>query len=138
MPIKPSNRHLYPPDWKAIRAKILSRAGERCERCDKPNHVTVAVLSGGYWYDVERGLWRGDDGREVGTDYNGPETERRVYVVLTVAHLDHDPRNNDESNLACYCQACHLAHDAEIHRAHAAVTRREKRAVYQPALLEVL
>ncbi|MCK5633007.1 hypothetical protein KAH94_04610, partial [bacterium] len=33
-------------------------------------------------------------------------------VVLTVAHLDHDPTNNKESNLAAMCQKCHFAYDA--------------------------
>ena len=39
-----------------------------------------------------------------------PQTGSRV--VLTVAHLDHDPGNNDESNLAALCQACHNRYDA--------------------------
>ena len=28
-------------------------------------------------------------------------------VVLTVAHLDHNPANNTDDNLAALCQACH-------------------------------
>ena len=32
-------------------------------------------------------------------------------VVLSTAHLDHDPRNNRESNLAALCQACHNRYD---------------------------
>ena len=28
-------------------------------------------------------------------------------ALLTVAHLDHDPGNNAEDNLAALCQACH-------------------------------
>lgn len=30
MPIKPENKARYPADWKAIRARILERAGDRC------------------------------------------------------------------------------------------------------------
>ena len=30
-------------------------------------------------------------------------------VVLAVAHLDHDPSNNADDNLAALCQACHNA-----------------------------
>lgn len=37
-------------------------------------------------------------------------------VVLTVAHLDHDPRNNDYQNLRALCQKCHNTYDAK-HRA---------------------
>lgn len=39
MPIKTENRHRYPPNWRAIRAAILERAGDRCEQCDVPNGV---------------------------------------------------------------------------------------------------
>lgn len=31
MPIRPENRDRYPPDWPEIRARILRRAGNRCE-----------------------------------------------------------------------------------------------------------
>lgn len=48
-------------------------------------------------------------------------------VVLTVAHLDHDPSNNDDSNLVALCQRCHLRYDLELHMKHAAETRRKKR-----------
>ena len=47
-------------------------------------------------------------------------------VVLTVAHLDHDTTNNDDSNLAALCQRCHLRHDAALHAQHAAETRRRQ------------
>ena len=36
-------------------------------------------------------------------------------IVLTIAHLDHAPENNDPSNLKALCQKCHLAYDAEEH-----------------------
>ena len=48
-------------------------------------------------------------------------------VVLTTAHLDHDPQNNDRLNLAALCQRCHLRHDHKQHMANAARTRREKK-----------
>ena len=33
-------------------------------------------------------------------------------VVLTVAHLDHDPTNCDPENLKALCQRCHNGYDA--------------------------
>ena len=42
-----------------------------------------------------------------------PETNKRV--VLSVAHLDHQPENNDFSNLKALCQRCHLRYDARHH-----------------------
>ncbi len=43
-----------------------------------------------------------------------------IRIVLTIAHLDHDPRNNDPENLRALCQRCHNRHDA----AHRAANRR--------------
>lgn len=37
-------------------------------------------------------------------------------VVLTVAHLDHQPENSAPGNLAALCQRCHLIHDGPHHR----------------------
>lgn len=37
------------------------------------------------------------------------------YVVLTVAHLDHDITNNSFFNLAALCQRCHLSYDSKHH-----------------------
>ena len=53
--------------------------------------------------------------------------ERAIVIVLTVAHLDHNPANNDPSNLAALCQRCHLRHDAAQHAASARHTRDRKR-----------
>ena len=51
---------------------------------------------------------------------------RRIHGSFTVAHLDHDPTNNDPTNLRALCQRCHLTHDAKLHAQHAAITRRQR------------
>ena len=80
MPIHPSMKDRYPPNWPAISLRIrLERAGNRCEWCGAANH----------WFHPETGS----------------------VVILSVAHLDHDPANNSESNLAALCQACHNRYD---------------------------
>lgn len=53
-----------------------------------------------------------------------PETGSRV--VLTVAHLDHDIRNNSFFNLRALCQRCHLRYDAKHHARNARKTRIKK------------
>lgn len=102
MPIKPENRALYPRDWKAIRAEVLRRSGDKCELCGVANHSL----------------------RE--------DNDRVVWIVLTIAHLDHDPTNNgapgDRPNLAALCQKCHNRHDAKMRSGHARATRRAKSA----------
>lgn len=45
-------------------------------------------------------------------------------VILTVAHLDHNPQNNHPSNLRAMCQRCHLTYDAKYRAHNAARTRK--------------
>ena len=40
---------------------------------------------------------------------------RVTRVVLLTAYRDHDPINNDASNLATLCQRCHILRDREEH-----------------------
>jgi hypothetical protein len=46
-------------------------------------------------------------------------------VVLTIAHLDHQPENCDPENLRAWCQRCHLTYDIEHHRQ----SRRQQKAL---------
>src|SRR3990170_1974736 len=48
-------------------------------------------------------------------------------VVLTVAHLDHEPQNCTDENLRALCQRCHLTYDARHHARNAAKTRYRRR-----------
>jgi 5-methylcytosine-specific restriction endonuclease McrA len=117
MPIKLENRHRYPPDWRAIRAAILERAGHRCERCGVPNRV---------WRNHRTDAWTHDAGLAEAWLLDGDKIAR---IVLTVAHLDHTPEHNDPTNLRALCQRCHLAHDREQHRTTAYHTRRTGKAL---------
>ena len=49
---------------------------------------------------------------KCGAQHGKPHPETGSLVVLSTAHLDHDPANNSESNLAALCQACHNRYDA--------------------------
>ena len=102
MPIKKELRHLYPKNWKEIRAKILERADNKCEFCGVEDHS---------W----RISWR----QGVPND--------SIKVILTIAHLDHDPTNNDPSNLRALCQRCHNRYDAKHRAANRSHTRALKR-----------
>jgi len=46
-----------------------------------------------------------------GAEHAKPHPRTGSLVVLTVAHLDHDPTHSTDDNLAALCQACHLEHD---------------------------
>ena len=61
-----------------------------------------------------------------GAEHGGVHPRTGSVVVLTVAHLDHNPANCAPENLRALCQACHLAHDAAQHAKSAAATRRRR------------
>ena len=50
------------------------------------------------------------------------------WVVLTVAHLDHQPENCDPGNLRAMCQGCHLRYDADHHSQTRAQTKRDQQS----------
>jgi 5-methylcytosine-specific restriction endonuclease McrA len=87
MPIRAENKSLYPKDWKAISLSIRARAGNVCET------------------------------EGCGAVNGQPHPITGSNVVLTVAHLDHDPRNCDPSNLKAWCQRCHNRYDAPMRAA---------------------
>lgn len=98
MPIHPSRKKLYPPrkEWLKIRSRILERAGHRCE--------------GSSVYPNCR------------AENHKPHPVTGSKVVLTIAHLAHNPRDNRPEALKALCQRCHLAIDRHIH----ARNRRQK------------
>lgn len=115
MPVKPENKARYPANWEAIREQILERAGHRCEWCGIPNHV----------YRRNRDDTWTEDPLQADT-WTTVDEEAVAYIVLTVAHLDHQPENNDPRNLRALCQRCHNRYDAPHRRRTALITRREK------------
>ena len=133
-PIRPEDRDRYPADWPEIRARILERAGGRCECWGRCGHDHTAERRGsdyGY-YDDARACWMS---RCEATDRGyHPVTKSRV--VLTVAHLDHTPEHNDPSNLLAMCQRCHLAYDREHHAETRARTIRTEREAAGQTVIE--
>lgn len=103
MPIRPENRALYPKNWKETSLRIRARAGNRCEGAP------------GIYEDC-----RAENGKPH------PVTGSRV--ILTVAHLNHDPRDCADANLKALCQRCHLTYDAKHHAKNAQATMRARKA----------
>lgn len=121
MPISKENKKLYPPDWQEIRGYILQRADNKCERCDARNG---SVILRGEWneqpayQDDDGNIWHEETGKWLGDGYVGDvcpnqPNKQAIKVVLTIAHLDHNPQNNDKKNLKALCQLHHLRHDIE-------------------------
>lgn len=83
----PVDYSIYPPNWDEIRSRILKRADNACE--------------GSPVYP----------GCRAANSMLHPVTHSRV--VLTIAHLDHNPENWDvqDDRLRAWCQRCHLRYD---------------------------
>src|SRR5436190_7221036 len=99
MPIKKENFALYPHNWRKISWWIINiRAQNRCEGI------------------LENGEHCGAVNKKM-----HPVTFKKV--VLSVAHLDHNPQNSDQdlppdapleqSNMRAFCQRCHNRWDRE-------------------------
>lgn len=69
-------------------------------------------------YDRARGRCE-----ECGARNAYPHPETGAMVVLTVAHLDHQPENCADDNLRALCQRCHNRYDAPHRRQTRSATR---------------
>ena len=116
MPIRPENRARYPKNWRQIRAAILERAENRCEECGVPN---------GVYRNRESDAWTRN---EMQAETWAMDGDRVTRIVLTIAHLDHQPENCDPANLKALCQRCHLRYDQGLHLQTAYRSRREGKA----------
>lgn len=134
MPIKPENKARYPANWKQVRAEILKRAGDCCERCGVPNKARITRGTGEdaeTFMDENANVWCANTGHHFGQTHmsNYECNGTWINVVLTIAHLDHTPENCAPANLRAYCQRCHLTHDAAHHAETARATRHARKAI---------
>ena len=107
MPIK--NKNDYPKNWDKISKEIkFGRAQAQCE-CEG-----------------ECGLHHGKRCIEI---HSKKAHYAKGKIVLTVAHLNHNPKDNRRKNLKAMCQRCHLRYDSEYHQKNARITRRSKKAI---------
>lgn len=104
MPISKERMKHYPgggthsKEWKAFRAELIERAGNRCE--GTPQFPDCRAENGGAH----------------------PVTGSKV--VLTIAHMDHDESHSDPDRCRALCQKCHLTWDSKHHAKNAAARRR--------------
>ena len=137
----------YPANWKTeIRPAVLERAKHRCECCgvDNYDHVFRAFINRNQptqkevYQDVDGRVYDANNSKLLFKDFyadiyplSGKLNQKAVKIILTIAHLDHDIKNNDLSNLKAMCQRCHLRYDKERHSANAKATRNKKKGLIE-------
>jgi hypothetical protein len=114
--MSPINYKLYPPNWKTeIVPAILERADNRCECCGLQNGTFIWAIK--LWIKDDKGRYKlrsiwFRDMRDAQREADGEV--RRIKVVLTISHTDHDEDNHNVQldRLKALCQICHLRYDA--------------------------
>lgn len=112
----PINYRNYIFDWKSrVRPDIMKRANNHCEVCGVKNYTVVKVFRSGLRVNQDD-YFTYKDATSVAKKLNleaNTDLYKYVVVVLTIAHLDHDIKNNDYLNLKALCQKCHNRHDVK-------------------------
>lgn len=110
--------HGYSMPEPALPGGLLPCAGKpKCEWCGAPNGSDIWRRHGRWalanddpdfieWYDEETGSQCEGEVPLMHYDRDDATT-----VVLTIAHLDQDPRIADPDRLRALCQRCHLTYD---------------------------
>jgi len=124
MPIPKEKRHYYKGDWPRISREIREREGYCCKFCG------VADKAEG-WRDSKGAFHRfdGEDMEDTSWRFYMSGGGDLIKIMLTVAHLDQDPSNNDPDNLAALCQRCHLNHDRPYNIKKRKQTMRKRKAL---------
>lgn len=108
-------RRKYNADWQATSCNIrIHRAGNKCEVCKIDNEIIIKRFS--------NNTWRLADIGELGlVEHFKTQFKMKMHqaikaaglkkVILSVAHLNHNEKDDRPENLLCGCQWCHLKHD---------------------------
>jgi hypothetical protein len=100
----------YATDWKLIAKQIKEDSDWQCHTCGKPCRKPKEKIKdfeariGSAWTKALVEIVC-DDALGVVVRYK-PQR-----FLLTVAHLDQNPDNNDPKNLKALCAPCHLRYD---------------------------
>lgn len=120
----------YHPKWSLISRLIrYVRAKNKCEECGIKNGTVVKRLADGTYRQPCQTEWDMIHARIKYSHSNMTESLKYhgfTKIVLTVAHLDHNKKNNRFWNLKALCQRDHLRHDIKHHCANRKYGRNHK------------
>lgn len=124
MPIRAENQWRYPANWPEISARIRERAWNMCEQCGVENYALGGRDEHGNFLPAQpieesglRLVWPKPGEYGLCVKSGRRAWCRIIRIVLTVAHLNHQPEDCRDENLRCWCQRCHNRHDAAHRRA---------------------
>ena len=96
------NREKYHPNWEdIIRPEILKRDQYKCQNCGLEHRGLYLVDEKGKHIKIDKEEY-------IEALRNNEKTKK---IFLQVAHLDHNPKNNNYENLKSLCPKCHLDYD---------------------------
>ena len=109
----PMQRDRYAPNWDEIALGIKEAAGWVCDHCGRPcRRPSETEADFEARLQTEHPEWYpGLFAEEPAEGFGFVEVKKFARFVLTVAHLDQNPSNDDPSNHAALCAPCHLAYD---------------------------
>ena len=121
MPIRSDLLKFYNnPEWReVIRPRILARDGHRCKFCKVPDRTAIARAREypGKWFDFEGNMYDEQGNTVKGVHLTLSECRVKIVrIILGIAHLDNNPENMADDNLAALCSRCHLKWDQRHHR----------------------
>lgn len=109
-PIRPEMRREYPPEWEQISHYVRFVRALGC--CEGSPAFPDCRLPHGAVIDKKTRRPVPDQAAYERTPVAELKAAGLTRVVLTTAHLDHNPRNCELDNLRAWCQLCHLTYDA--------------------------
>lgn len=137
----PIDYRKYDPAWKTeIRPAVLKRAYHCCESCGIDNYAVVSWDKEYEGWERARGNMHADaagngeftyqEARFMADHWNEIEDDKKwIVIVLTIAHLNHDVKDNRMENLSALCQRCHNKYDRNYRKQNAKATIEKKKGL---------
>lgn len=111
------HRQRYNKNWESVSQRIrLERADDKCEICKVKNGRIIKRSKDGTWrYITAEEINFIEDYKIIHKTKHFPTLKKFkvTQIILTVAHLDHNEKNDYDTNLRCMCHRCHFLHDKQ-------------------------